>query len=333
MTQIAHPYTQLTPETVMDAIESLGYVCDARNIALNSYENRVYQIGLEDDTPIIAKFYRPDRWTRESILEEHQFCIQLQEEEIPVVAPLQKDHQHNGQSLFEWGGFLFAVYPRRGGHAPELTRFDDLELIGRWIARIHQVGSWENFQHRPQQASADNLKQWEAQVLSSQLMPVDYEAVYQSLIRDLSTLIAAQFQPQNHRQIRLHGDMHNGNLLLRDEQLYLVDFDDCHQGLAMQDIWMLLSGNRDEQLSQLDAIRKGYEVFRPFPYDELKYIDVLRSLRIVKHAAWLCQRWEDPAFPMAFPWLDGHRYWSDHILTLREQLAALHNEPLTLFAS
>ena len=329
MTHSEHPYTQLTPETVMDAIESLGYLCDARNIALNSYENRVYQIGIEEDVPIIAKFYRPDRWSAAAIREEHAFCLQLQEEEIPVVAPL----VIHGQSLHHWQGFYFAVYPRRGGHAPELTRLDDLELIGRWVARLHQVGSWESFQHRPAQSTADHLDGWAEQVLKSGLMPPDYNDVYRSLIRDLATTMNAQFQPDQHRHIRLHGDMHNGNLLLRDDQLYLVDFDDCYQGLPMQDIWMLLSGSQDEQRSQLDAIRKGYEVFRPFPYDELRHIEALRTLRIIKYAAWLCQRWEDPAFPMAFPWLDGHRFWSEHVLTLREQLAALYNEPLTLFAN
>lgn len=329
MTHSEHPYTQLTPETVMDAIESLGYLCDARNIALNSYENRVYQIGIEDEQPLIAKFYRPDRWSREAIQEEHQFCLQLQEEEIPVVAPLSQ----KGQTLFEWAGFYFAVYPRRGGHAPELSRHEDLELIGRWVSRLHQVGSWETFQHRSTQDTASNLAGWEKQVLDSGLMPSDYDAVYCSLIRDLTQLLDEQFNPNDYRSIRLHGDMHNGNLLLRDERLYLVDFDDCYQGLAMQDIWMLLSGNRDEQSGQLNAIRNGYEMFRPFPYDELKHIEVLRTLRIIKHAAWLCQRWEDPAFPLAFPWLDGHRFWSEHILTLREQLAALHSEPLVLFAN
>ena len=329
MTATEHPYTQLKLETVMDAIESLGYECDARNIALNSYENRVYQVGIEENQPLIAKIYRPGRWSQAAIQEEHQFCLALQEEEIPVVAPI----EHNGETVFEWAGFYFAVYPRRGGHAPELSQHTDLELIGRWVARLHQVGGREAFQHRPGQATADDLSAWEQQVLNSGLMPVDYEAVYTSLIRDLKTLLAEQFQPQEHRQIRLHGDMHNGNLLLRDEQLHLVDFDDCYQGLAMQDIWMLLSGSRDEQLGQLNAIRQGYEVFRPFPYDELKHIEALRTLRIVKHAAWLCQRWEDPAFPLAFPWLDGHRYWSEHVLTLREQIAALYNEPLSLFAS
>ena len=329
MPHSAHPYTRLTPETVMDAIESLGYLCDARNIVLNSYENRVYQVGIEDDSPLITKFYRPDRWSKQAIEEEHRFCLQLQEDEIPVVAPLLID----GQSLFEWQGFWFAIYPRRGGHAPELTRTDDLELIGRWVARLHQVGGRESFQHRPSQSGASDLAGWAEQVLNSGLMPSDYHAVYQSLIRDLETAVREQFQPEGHRHIRLHGDMHNGNLLLRDEQLYLVDFDDCYQGLAMQDIWMLLSGHRDEQMSQLNAIRRGYEVFRPFPYDELRHIEALRTLRIIKYAAWLCQRWEDPAFPMAFPWLDGHRFWSEHVLTLREQLAGLYNEPLTLFAS
>ncbi len=324
-----HPYSTLTPDLVMDAIESLGYLCDARILALNSYENRVYQIGIEDAPPLIAKFYRPARWSKEAIQEEHDFMFQLEEEEIPVVAPITLD----GHSLFESSGFYFALFPQRGGHAPELTRFDDLELIGRWVARLHQVGSWTSFQHRPQQSSTNAVIEAAEQVLASGLMPSDYNTVYESLIRDIAQAMDQYFDPGHERQIRLHGDLHTGNLLLRDETLYLVDFDDCYQGMAMQDIWMLLSGSREEQMGQLNAIRNGYEMFRSFPYDQLSQVEVLRTLRIVKYAAWLCQRWEDPAFPIAFPWLNGHRFWSDHVLTLREQIAALHSEPLTLFAN
>ncbi|MGB1092343.1 MAG: serine/threonine protein kinase [Oceanobacter sp.] len=322
----SHPYASLTQEDVMDAIESLGYWCDARVFPLNSYENRVYQVGIEESDPLIAKFYRPGRWSAEQIQEEHDFLEQLLEEEIPVVAPIRKD----GQSLFKHKDFLFALFPRRGGHAPELARHDDLELIGRWLARLHQVGGWESFQHRPKIRGTEDLKEAAAAVLASGLMPSDYEAVYESLIRDLTQWLESNARLSDFRNIRLHGDLHCGNLLLRDDNLYLVDFDDCVQGPAMQDIWMLLSGDQHEQSRQLEAIRKGYEMFREFPYEELKSIEILRTLRICRYAAWLCTRWDDPAFPAAFSWFEGHRFWSDHVLTLREQLAALQSEPLTL---
>ena len=324
----AHPYANLTPERVMDAIESVGYLCDARVFPLNSYENRVYQVGIEEGEPLIAKFYRPDRWSRAAILEEHKFMFDLVEEEIPVVAPIQID----GESLFYSEPFMFALFPRRGGHAPELSSNADLELLGRWLARLHQVGSWESFEHRPGILGAQDLAQAAETVLSSGHMPSDYHAVYASIWPQLVQSLEQQMSSRPFRTIRVHGDLHPGNLLLRYEQLWMVDFDDCVQGPAMQDIWMLLSGARDEQLSQLDVIRNGYEMFRPFPYTELSLVECLRTIRVMKHAAWLCQRWDDPAFPIAFPWFDSHRFWSEHILTLREQQAALQQEPLVLFA-
>jgi Ser/Thr protein kinase RdoA (MazF antagonist) len=321
-----HPYSTLTPERVMDAIDALGFVCDARIFALNSYENRVYQVGIEDGVPLIAKFYRPGRWSPQAIREEHAFLQELAEDEIPVVAPL----EINGETLFFADPFWFALFPRRGGHAPELSNLDDLELIGRWLGRLHLVGNCSAFQHRQTLQGIPDIDRAAAAVLDSGLMPKDYREVYISLHRDLLASIRERFDLSQYRTLRLHGDLHCGNLLLRDEQLYLVDFDDCLQGMAMQDIWMLLSGQRDEQLAQLDAIRSGYEMFRPFPYQELSAIEVLRTVRVMKHAAWLAQRWEDPAFPAAFPWFESHHFWSEHILTLREQLTALCHEPLFL---
>ena len=323
---LQHPYSRLTPELVMDAVESLGYLCDARILALNSYENRVYQVGIEDEQPLIAKFYRPARWSADAIREEHAFLLELAAAEIPVVAPLIiKD-----ETLFEHDGFLFALFPRRGGHAPELSSDDDLELIGRWLARLHLTGEASVFQHRPLvRGSADIIAASET-VLSSGLMPDDYRSAYESLIRDILAHTDQQFTDNRFPTLRLHGDMHTGNLLLRDEQLWLVDFDDCVQGPAMQDIWMLLSGSPEEHRQQLMVIAEGYEMFRPFPAAELVLTETLRTRRIVRHAAWLSSRWQDPAFPVAFPWFEGHRYWSEHLLALREQLAALQEEPLSM---
>jgi len=319
------PYADLSHDLVMDAIESLGFLCDARVMALNSYENRVFQIGIEDEQPLIAKFYRPARWTNESIQEEHDFLHALEAEDIPVIAPM----KHNGESLFTYQGFRFALFPRRGGHAPELSNDDDLELIGRWLARLHNIGETHAFTHRPVIRGSEDIIEAADAVLSSGQMPDDYRDAYQSLIRDLCAH-TDQINVNAHPHLRLHGDMHTGNLILRDESLYLVDFDDCAQGPAMQDIWMLLSGSKEEHRQQLMVIAEGYNMFRRFPADELPLVDTLCTRRIVRHAAWLCQRWEDPAFPVAFPWFGSHRYWSEHLLALREQLASLQEEPLNL---
>ena len=320
-----HAYSDLSHDMVMDAIESLGLLCDARVMALNSYENRVFQVGIEDSEPLIAKFYRPNRWTDDSILEEHAFLAALKAEDIPVIAPL----SINDETLFHFGGFRFALFPRRGGHAPELSNDDDLELIGRWMARLHNIGQTEAFSHRPVIRGSDDIREAAEGVLRSGHLPDDYHEAYQSIIRDICAH-TDQVSVSDYSSIRLHGDMHTGNLLLRDEDLYLVDFDDCNQGPAMQDIWMLLSGSREEHRQQIMVIAEGYSMFRRFPAEELPLIETLCTRRIVRHAAWLSQRWEDPAFPVAFPWFASHRYWSEHLLALREQLSALQEEPLTL---
>lgn len=320
-----HAYADLSHDLVMDAIESLGYLCDARVMALNSYENRVFQVGIEDEQPLIAKFYRPARWTDESIREEHQFLLSLAAEDVPVIAPI----EINNETLFTYGGFRFALFPRRGGHAPELSNDDDLELIGRWLARLHNIGETTPFIHRPHINGSEDISAAADAVLASGLVPEDYHAAYTSLIRDICAH-TDQINLSNHSQIRLHGDMHTGNLIIRDENLYLVDFDDCAQGPAMQDIWMLLSGSREEHRQQIMVIAEGYSMFRRFPAEELPLIETLCTRRIVRHAAWLSQRWDDPAFPVAFPWFASHRYWSEHLLALREQLSALQEEPLAL---
>ena len=326
-TNTQHPYALLSQDMVMDAVESLGFYCDARVLPLNSYENRVYQVGIEDQLPLIAKFYRPGRWTKACIQEEHDFLLELQQNDLPVVAPV----QHQGRSLFEHEGFYFALFPRRGGHAPELSNDEDLELLGRWLARLHQAGARRPFVHRPVMQGAADLRLAQQQVIASGLLPDDYHDNYLSITNDLIRLVQQRWQECPHPSLRLHGDLHTGNLLLRDELLYMVDFDDCLQGPAMQDIWMLLSGNSTEQQQQLLVIQEGYEMFRPLPLQELPLIEVLRTLRLMKYAAWLCTRWDDPAFPLAFTWFGSHRFWSEHLLALREQIAALQEPALTLY--
>lgn len=331
-----HPYHLLSFDRIMQAVESLGFVCDARNIALNSYENRVYQVGIENPSenhcePLIAKFYRPQRWSREAIQEEHNFLRELVQNDIPVVAPLEL-HQ---ETLFYDGDFHFALFPRRGGHAPELSSEDDLELLGQWLGRLHNLGEHRAFEHRRQLNIIEDIEQAQRQIFNSELLPEDYRASYQAIIndclqhieRDVSMANAVKSQANS---LRLHGDLHVGNLMLRDDKLSIVDFDDCLQGPAMQDIWMLLSGSIEEQKYQLLTISEGYEQFRSFPHHQLRLIESLRTRRIICHAAWLASRWNDPAFPIAFPYFTSHRYWSEHILALREQLSALQQEPLSI---
>ncbi|UTA47548.1 serine/threonine protein kinase [Simiduia sp. 21SJ11W-1] len=326
MTQ-PHPFARLTPDAVMDAVESTGRLTDARVFALNSYENRVYQVGIEGEQPLIAKFYRPDRWSREQILEEHQFTQELAEAGLSVVPPLA---DAAGLTLHPFDGFEFALFRRQGGHAPELENFDHLQALGRALGRLHTVGAARAFNARPaldiQSYGYDAVA-----LLTEGFMPKSLLPAYTSLCRDLLAGIEATFANFTPRQIRLHGDCHPGNILWRDDTPHLVDFDDARTGPAVQDIWMLLSGDRQQQLAQLSEIVEGYELFGEFDPRELQFIEALRSLRIMHYSAWLAKRWHDPAFPMAFPWFNSERYWAEHILELREQLAALQEEPLRLF--
>jgi Ser/Thr protein kinase RdoA (MazF antagonist) len=320
-----HPYESLTPELVIDAVESLGYLADARLLALNSYENRVYQVGIEDAVPLIAKFYRPQRWTREQIQEEHNFSFELEDADISVVTPLRNE---NGDSINEYKGFSFALFPRRGGHPPELDNLDNLLVVGRTLGRIHAVGKAGTFQHRTtlniQYMAIDSY-----QFLSERFLPAELRIAYTSLAEDLIKRIESVYQDVTN--IRTHGDCHIGNIMWRDNTAHFVDLDDCRAAPAVQDLWMMLSGDRQQQNSQLSELMEGYGEFCDFNAAELRLIEALRTMRMMHYAAWLGRRWSDPAFPHSFPWFNDNRYWSDHILELREQLAALDEEPLQLF--
>lgn len=316
-------YYALTPDKVIDAVESIGYLSDSRILALNSYENRVYQVGLEDQQPIIAKFYRPHRWSNEQILEEHRFTQKLSELDIPVVAPLLFD----GTSLLDHQGYRFTVYPRHGGRAPELDNGDHLEGIGRFIGRIHSVGRQQPFKHRPTidiQQYANDSRDY---LLEHNFIPESLIEAYDTLARDLIARIEATFSPVNYQTIALHGDCHPGNILWRDDHAHFVDFDDARNGPAIQDLWMLLSGDYQQRCLQLADILEGYTEFCEFEPVELNLIEPLRAMRLMYYAAWLARRWSDPAFPHNFPWFNTERYWAEHILSLREQLAAL-DEPV-----
>jgi Ser/Thr protein kinase RdoA (MazF antagonist) len=316
-------YAGLTPDTLLDAVEQCGYLSDGRFLALNSYENRVYQVGIEDNTPIIAKFYRPGRWSTEAINEEHTFSLALLEQEIPVVAPL----LINETSLHNFHGYRFALFPRQGGHWPELNTQEHREWMGRFIARIHSVGATQTFAHRPT-LDIDSFGYQSYQFLLSEgFIPAHIEIAYRTLAEDLLRQITAIYSNAgNINTLRLHGDCHPGNILWTDQGPHFVDLDDCRTGPAIQDIWMLISGDRHEMQSQLMDIMEGYSQFRDFDHRELQLIEPLRTLRIMHYAAWLARRWDDPAFPQAFPWFNTPRFWEEHVLSLREQ-ASLLDEP------
>lgn len=321
-----HPYSRLTPDLILTALEAADFRCDGRLLALNSYENRVYQVGIEDQPPVVVKFYRPGRWSRAAILEEHAFSQELVEQEIPVIAPLQDS---NGETLHLHDGFLFAVYPRCGGRWPDLDTREQRQQMGRFLGRLHAVGSVAQFEHR---GKLDiNLLGHSARsfLLEQQLIPNYLIDAYSTLSAELLERIQDRFDTAGPlRQIRLHGDCHPGNVLWTDTGPHFVDLDDSRNGPAIQDIWMLLSGETEEMRTQLEDLLEGYQTFFDFNYSGVLLIEPLRTLRIMNYAAWIARRWDDPAFPRAFPWFDSPRYWEEHILSLREQAAALNQPPL-----
>lgn len=326
-----HPFAGLTPDLIIAAVESQGYSCDGRLLALNSYENRVYQIGIEDQPPLIGKFYRPARWSDAQIVEEHQFCFELAEHELPVVPPLQND---SGASLFRYRAtdstLRFALYPRQGGRAPEFDNLDNLLILGRLLGRIHLVGASRPFVHRPR-IDSQSFGHASAAFISSRFIPPDLKDPYDSITQRLLERIdqvSGEAGPTDY--IRVHGDCHAGNMLWRDDTPHLVDFDDARMGPAVQDIWMMLSGDRPRQTAQLAELLEGYHEFFDFSLRQLQLIEVLRTLRMLHFSGWLAQRWNDPAFPRSFPWFNTPRYWNNHILDLREQLAALDEPPLSV---
>jgi len=324
-------YHALTPDLIIEAVESQGYVSDLRILALNSYENRVYQVGIEEQKPVIAKFYRPGRWTDQQIIEEHQFSQQLADNEIPAIPALQNS---KGETLFQSHGYRFALYPRKGGRAPELSDLDQLYQLGRYIGRIHATGANKIYQHRPAISTESFLTEPYDYLLKTNFLPADLMPAYTSLMDDLIELVLIHYQQTEFETLRLHGDCHVGNILWTDygenQGPEFLDFDDSRMGPAVQDIWMLLSGSEEEQRIQLQEIIEGYEEFYPFNKAEIGLIESLRTMRLVHYAAWIARRWQDPAFPAAFPWFGEQRYWEQHILELREQFANLHHKPLSL---
>lgn len=321
------PYARLSPERVIDAVESTGRLSDMRIFPLNSYENRVYQVGIEGDVPIIAKFYRPERWSDEQIFEEHQFSYELFDHEIPVVPPLRNEQ---GETLFTFEGYRFSLYERKGGHAPELDDLDNLQVLGRLTGRIHAIGAQHAYQHRPT-LDVKSFAEDSAEFIKEHFIPDDLRLAYSSLCNDLIARVKVIFAATPYEPIRAHGDCHCGNILWRGESPHFVDLDDSRMAPAVQDLWMFLSGDRQAQTVQINELVEGYNEFYDFDPRQLHLIEALRTLRIMYYSAWLARRWQDPAFPHNFPWFNTSRYWSEHILELREQLAILNEPPLQLF--
>jgi len=329
MNAAAHPYAKLTPDRVLDALTSVGLSGDGRLQALGSYENRVYQIGVEDAPPIVVKFYRPARWSDAAVLEEHAFVAELAAREIPVVAPMSLGKR----TLHAFDGFRFAVYPRCGGRAPELSDRSTLEWMGRFLGRIHAVGALAPFRERPQisvETFGVEPREW---ILAHDFVPADLIDAWRSIgALALDSARRCFDRAGDFRSLRLHGDCHAGNVLWIEHGPtrgpHFVDFDDARMGPAVQDLWMLLSGDRAEMTHQLDAVLTGYSEFHDFDPRELNLVEALRTLRLLHYSAWIAQRWDDPAFPVAFPWFNTQRYWQDRILELREQVALMDEPPL-----
>ena len=332
-----HPYEALTPDVVLDALASVGLHGDGRLLALSSYENRVYQVRLEDGSLVVAKFYRPGRWSEAQILEEHAFAAELMAAEVPVVGALALD----GHTLHQHAGFLFSVSPNRGGRPPELDDFEVLEWVGRFLARIHTVGAARPFVHRPAldlHSLGTSSRDW---LLAHDKIPLDVQSRWSSMCQDALDLIAACGQPlaaggakdTEIQTLRLHGDCHPGNILWTPAELpgggpHFVDLDDTRTGPAVQDLWMLLSGDRRQRTQQLGALVEGYEQFRPFDRRELALIEPLRTLRLIHYSAWLARRWDDAIFPQNFPWFGSSDYWQGQVQMLEEQCEAMQEEPL-----
>lgn len=325
-TDASQAYQELQPDQVLDAVETQGFLCDGRLLALNSFENRVYQVGLEDHDPVIAKFYRPGRWSDAAIQEEHDFAMELVDAEVSVVPPLRSGA---GQTLFSHGPFRFALFPRVGGRAPMLDDPRNLEQLGRFLGRLHGVGAAGRFEHRPALTIDDYGARSCRYLLEEGFIPAELREAYESLAKDVLQRVEWCFERAGAvDMIRTHTDFHIGNILWTDTGFCVVDLDDARTAPAVQDIWMLISGDRADRTRGLHAILDGYTLFRELDPRELHLVEALRTLRLMHYYAWIARRWTDPAFPRVFSWFNTQRCWEDHILTLREQAANMDEEPL-----
>ncbi|QJR80330.1 serine/threonine protein kinase [Alteromonas pelagimontana] len=317
-------FSGLSPDAVLDALESCGIYPESGLLALNSYENRVYQFVTDDARRLVVKFYRPQRWTDTQIQEEHDFALELAANDIPMVPPM----KIGGHTLHHANGFRFAVFPSVGGRQFEVDNLDQLEWMGRFIGRIHRVAQAQPFATRPTLDVASYLKKPREELQHSQLLPSHLRTAFFAILDPVISATTAAYRCDDSSQIRLHGDCHPGNILWRDGPMF-VDLDDCRMGPAIQDLWMMLCGDRQQQMLQLDVLIEAYEEFNDFDRKQLALIEPLRAMRMVHYMAWLSARWQDPAFPRAFPWFAEDKYWEGQILALKEQMSALQEKPLT----
>lgn len=313
-------FFQLTPDQVLDAIESVGIQPEAALLALNSYENRVYQFRDYDLNKFVVKFYRPQRWSDEQILEEHDFSLQLAASEIPVIPPL----KFSGQTILKFNGFRFSIFECRGGRAPELDDEKVLTWIGRFIGRIHAIGESQNFDHRPELTINAFAEQSVDFLMASDFIPSHVLPAYQAITEQLIEISHEKFAALgSYDRIRLHGDCHPSNVLWTDDGPHFVDFDDARTGPAVQDLWMLINDPSNREL--WNKLLQGYEDFMEFDDRQFKIVEPLRTIRMIHYSAWLARRWDDPSFKHNFPWFNTNRYWEEHILSLKEQFAVIQN--------
>lgn len=322
-------YNDLTPDAVINAVESLGFLSDARIFPLNSYENRVYQVGIEEQDPVIVKFYRPQRWTDAAILEEHAYSQTLTDLELPAVPPMKA---LDGKTLHYYDGYRFALFRRQGGQAPEQDDFDQLLWLGRLLGRMHQASGNTLFESRPTLTVERMITESANFLLANSFIPKYLQDRYQELIAQFTQKFDALLLSIAPKIIRCHGDCHIGNIIWhRETGPWFVDFDDCQNAPAIQDLWMLLAGSRPEQIAQLSELIDGYEEFCEFDRRELQLIEPLRTMRMIQYSGWLAKRWDDPAFPKLFTWFNTEHYWQDHVASLHEQAMILGDEPFRLF--
>ncbi len=332
-------YANLDPQQVLDALDAVGLRGDGRVLQLNSYENRVFQVFLEEPcqghAAVVAKFYRPGRWSDAQILEEHAFALELSAAEVPVVPPLVLAGAAPGVNLLGtpptlacgWG-HRYAVAARCAGREPELEDPAALRQLGRFIGRLHEVGRRRPFLHRHRLDPRHDGQHAMQLLLDGGFVPDTERSAWEPACRRALEAVNAAFDTHFPADaplatLRLHGDCHLGNVLWRDGSPHMVDLDDAMQGPAVQDLWMLVSGDHRTMAQQLDTLLEGYEQFSPFDDRERALIEPLRTLRMVRHSAWLAARWGDPTFPLNFPFFGTAAYWNQQTTQLREQIEAM----------
>lgn len=317
-------FSTLTPERLLDALASISVFPESGFLALNSYENRVYQFLSDDGNRYVVKFYRSGRWSDAQILEEHQFCLELAEDEVPVIAPI----AIHDRTLHHWDNVRFALFPSVGGRSFEVDNLEQLAQLGRYLGRLHQIAAKRPFVYRPQLTIESYIDTPLAEL--ENWLPESLHESFFTIAQQVADEVRQQYQVKSDQLIRLHGDCHPGNILWRDGP-QLVDLDDARVGPAVQDLWMLLNGERHERLLQLDLLLEGYESFCSFQSSQLCLIEPLRAMRMIHYMGWLAKRWQDRAFQQAFPWFNSQQYWQNQILSLKEQLASLREPPLSLY--